>query len=207
MMSKISLRALLGAVIAFLCFGEAASFSKKSETGKPKVPFGYRQPKSQCEDLQGGVFQPGDYEIIWNACSKPCGVGFRVGHIVWKKGDLAFGKLTPKYSRTYKNEKGKSKMCDRYIKEFPKTIIVKSSRQLHEILTDNDYELTDKRLEAYFRERDKHYYFELNAMPGHLFEACNPDPCPSDSTVDNLLETLNDILTDAGNPNLKLCPA
>ena len=163
-------------------------------------------PEDQCEEIVGGVFQPGDYEIIWNACSKPCGGGFRVGHILWKRGPLALGQLTPKYSRNYKKGDGKRYKCDRYIKEFPKTILVYKSMQLHEILVDKDYELTDERLSAYFREKDKHYS-ELTSMPGHLFEPCNPDPCPSDSTVDNLLETLNGILTDAGNPNLKLCPA
>ena len=43
---------------------------------------------------------------------------------------------------------------------------------------------------------------------GQVFESCNLDKCPPGDTIaDNMLEALNSLLVDAGNPNLKICSA
>ena len=135
----------------------------------------------------------------------------RVGHLMFTS-DNNYGQVTNlRYPRTFMDRPWSSyaaeyngaeatyKETNCPKKERDSTIDLTSVADLLNHLSDDRFEVSDR-----------HHNLQgsqLRQMPGHIYEKCNPDPCPSDSTVDNLLETLNDILTDAGNPNLKLCPA
>ena len=203
-MSGISFRTALVAVVACSCSGEALGFSGVSGEDSCKTPI-------------SGVFHPGDYSIVWNTCSKPCGGGERIGHVIWKwetDGSSDFGRIdTLKYPETYSERElaalGGRGRQGRTEWKYVETKCLKSQQPRSTDLIDGSSSLRYL-LDDNFEISDDHPHLRdslLRSMPGHVYEKCNPDPCPSDSTVDNLLETLNGILTDAGNPNLKLCPA
>ena len=130
----------------------------------------------------------------------------RIGHIIWKgsiDGSSDFGeiinlKYPQKYDKCdpvdYDGEFDAEVDCPKRKKKWED---VTEEADILRYLADERYEISD----TYLSDN------VMRSLPGHIYDMCNPDPCPSDSTVDNLLETLNGILTDAGNPNLKLCPA